>query len=141
RHIDSVSVRRTRRWAASLIGIAGLTNLASALTPPLSDRLALIRSIVPLGVPQAAAALVALAGLCLLLLSRGVRLGQRRAWRLSVALLIASGLLHVLKGFDLEEAALVVCVGWFFRNRSAFHTSVDRSSLPWAFTTLVTGSA
>jgi lysylphosphatidylglycerol synthetase-like protein (DUF2156 family) len=90
-----------------------------------------------LGVSQGAAALVALAGLSLLLLSRGVRLGQRRAWRLSLVLLVASSALHLLKGIELEEAApLALLIAFLVRRRWAFTASADRPSLGRAFAML-----
>ena len=73
---DLTRLRRLRRLGALAIAAAGLVNLVSATTPPLRDRLRFVRHLIPLEVPQAAAALVALAGLGLLLLSRGLRRGQ-----------------------------------------------------------------
>jgi lysylphosphatidylglycerol synthetase-like protein (DUF2156 family) len=122
-------VRRTqvRRRASAAILLAGLLDLVSALTPPLHDRLEVVLRLVPLAVPQAASALVALSGLGLLGLAWGVRRGQRGAWRLGLGLLVGGALLHLVKGADVEEAAASGLVAaYLLRHRAAFTT---RSSL------------
>ncbi|HVT77373.1 MAG TPA: phosphatidylglycerol lysyltransferase domain-containing protein, partial [Acidimicrobiales bacterium] len=95
---------RVRRRAAALIALAGLLDIASAITPPLEQRLHALLRLVPLAVPQTATALVTLSGLALLALARGVRRGQLRAHRVALVLLLGSLLLHVVKGVDVEEA-------------------------------------
>jgi lysylphosphatidylglycerol synthetase-like protein (DUF2156 family) len=119
-----VGLRRIRRVVALVIAAAGAVNLVSAVTPPLGSRLRFLRSFIPLEVPQAAAALVALAGMGLLLLSSGLRRGQRRAWLLSVVLLSLSAVLHLVKGGDLEESvAAAVAAGLLVRHRNAFRAA------------------
>jgi lysylphosphatidylglycerol synthetase-like protein (DUF2156 family) len=134
--------RRVRRAAATAIGIAGLLDVASALTPPLRGRLHLVVGIVPLAVPQAAAALVALAGLSLLALARGVRRGQRHAWATAVALLAGTVALHLVKGGDVEEAAVAAALAvWLVRHRRDFRAAVDRPSLRRGVLGVALGSA
>jgi lysylphosphatidylglycerol synthetase-like protein (DUF2156 family) len=133
-------VRRVRRWGSAAIAVAGLLDFISAVTPPWRERLEVLLRWFPLGVSQAASALVALAGVALVLLSRGVRRGQRQAWSVSVALLVGSGVLHVVKGGDLEEAALAAAVAFFLlRNRGCFGAAVDRPSQKVGLVTLVGG--
>lgn len=133
-------LRRVRRRAAGAIAIAGLFDLASALSPPVRERLHAIDRVVPLAVPQTATALVAFAGFGLLLLARGVRRGQRQAWNIALALLLGSSLLHLLKGIDFEEAvAALVVSAYLFTRRAAFRAAVDRPSVRRSFTMLVTG--
>ena len=139
---DLTRLRRLRRLGALAIAAAGLVNLVSATTPPLRDRLRFVRHLIPLEVPQAAAALVALAGLGLLLLSRGLRRGQRRAWRLSIVLLAGSALLHLVKGADLEEAAIAALgAALLVHNRDAFRVASDRGSALRAFVAPAIGAA
>ena len=122
--------RRIRRRAAAVLAAAGLVNLASALTPPMRDRLGDLLGWVPLVIPQTATAGVALAGLALLMLSRGVRHGQRPAWGLALALVFLSAVLHVLKGVDVEEAAILLGAGWYLiRHGSAFDIVPDGPSV------------
>lgn len=127
---DPARQRRVRRLAATAIGLAGVLDVASAVTPPLRERLHVIVELVPLAVPQVAAALVALAGLGLISLARGVRRGQRSPWLLAVALLVGSVVLHLVKGGDVEEsvAAGVVCL-FLLRHHRDFTAEVDRGSM------------
>src|SRR4051812_30208629 len=121
--IDVLRMRRTRRVAAATIAIAGVLDLVSALTPPMRDRLHLLLEVVPLAVPRAAASLVALIGVALLVLARGVRTGQQRAWRCSLGLLVGSAVLHLVKGADLEDAIVALALAaWLVRVREAFTT-------------------
>jgi len=119
-----------RRTAATIIALAGVLDLASAVTPPLAARLHDLLGLVPLAVPQAAAALVALAGVALLALARGIRRGQRHAWLAALALLVGSAVLHIIKGGDVEEAIVALGVsGYLLRHRRAFSAGVDRPSV------------
>jgi lysylphosphatidylglycerol synthetase-like protein (DUF2156 family)/UDP-2,3-diacylglucosamine pyrophosphatase LpxH len=136
------ALRRTRRIAASLIALAGLFDLASAFYPPYRSRLTAVLRLVPLAVPQAATALVAVAGLALLLLARGVRRGHRLAWIVSVALLEGSAVLHLVKGVDLEEAIVaLIAAGYLLIQRRAFQSGIDHPSLRRGVLTLVSGLA
>ncbi|HMC51843.1 MAG TPA: phosphatidylglycerol lysyltransferase domain-containing protein, partial [Acidimicrobiales bacterium] len=135
-------LRRVRRWGAAVVAAAGLLDFVSAVTPPWRERMEVLLRWFPLGVSQAASALVALAGLALVLLSRGVRRGQRQAWSVSVALLAGSVLLHFVKGGDLEEAVVSAAVAVFLlHNRGAFCAAVDRPSRRVGLLTLAGGVA
>ena len=132
-----VRLRQVRRRASAALAVAGVLNLVSAVTPPLRYRLHWLRAAVPLAVPQAAAVAVALAGLGLLLLGRGVRHGQRRAWLVSVGLLAGSVVLHLVKGIDVEEFIVATVVaGYLVIHRRAFRVASEASSarlgLLWA---------
>ena len=107
--------RRTRRIASAAIAFAGLLDVASAITPPLRDRLHALLLLVPLAASQAAAALVGLAGIALLMLARGIRRGHRRAWQLALLLLMGTFALHILKGGDFEEASIALIVASWLR--------------------------
>lgn len=132
--------RRVRRWSAAAIALAGLANFLSAVTPPVERRLRAVLHLVPLGVSETADALVALSGIGLLGLARGVRRGQRQAWTISVVLLAGTALLNVIKGVDVEET--VVCLlaaAFLFVNRRHFDASVDRPSVRRGLTYLAGG--
>ena len=82
------SLRRVRRLTAAGIALLGLTDLVSAVVPPqVRGRLHPLLGYIPLGVSEAAGALVALAGVGLLAVARGVGRGQRSAWLVSILLL------------------------------------------------------
>jgi lysylphosphatidylglycerol synthetase-like protein (DUF2156 family) len=115
-----------RSRAALSIALAGLLDLISAVSPPLLGRLRWLLQVVPMSVPEAAAAFVALVGLCLLLLARGVRRGGHRPWVVTIGLLAASAFLHVAKGIDVEEATVdLIVLGYLFHHRAAFRARSD----------------
>jgi len=133
--------RRVRRVAASALAVAGLLNLASSFYPPQTGRLAVVGRLVPLAVPRAATALVALSGLALLFVAGGVRRGNRLAWTVATSLLAGSALLHLVKGADVEEAAsALVVAGYLLLHRGAFRAGIDRPLLRRGLATLVGGA-
>lgn len=138
----SARLRRIRRWASAFIALAGVLDLVSALTPPLISSIRVVTDVLPLALPQAAAALVALSGVALLALARGVRRGQRHAWAVACALLAVSVALHVVKGGDIDEALVAVGIlAFLLVNRSAFDASFDVPSLYRGLGYLVGGAA
>jgi lysyl-tRNA synthetase class 2 len=100
--------RDTRPWvprvAALLCLMTGVVDLASALSHPSRGRLMTLTEVVPGALTRASAALTLVTGVLLVLLARGLRRRKRRAWRVAVGLLVASIVLHLLKGLDVEEA-------------------------------------
>jgi len=94
-------VRRVRRVVAAAIFLAGLADILLAIAPPLRVRIHVLEQLLPLGVAQTAGALLAVAGLALMMLARGVLRGQRRPWMAAVLLLASTTLLHLLHGVSL----------------------------------------
>ena len=134
--------RRVRRLSAALVALAGLLSLISAFSAPMRQRLGDVLQLVPLVVPQTANALVAVAGLGLLLLARSVRRGQRRAWLICEGLLVLAVILHLVKGVDIEEALAAAAVAAFLLvNRDVFQAGVDRPSTRRGIITLAGGAA
>ena len=132
--------RRTRRIAAAAIAFAGVINVASAVTLPLASRLSALNRFAVIEVPEAAAALVALAGIGLILLSRGVRRGQRFAWTLASALLLVSAAGNVVKGLDIEEALIsLIVVSFLMLHRDDFTAPSNPSSFRRAVSALFLG--
>jgi lysylphosphatidylglycerol synthetase-like protein (DUF2156 family) len=140
-HVDhDARSRRTRRLAGGVLAVAGLVNLVSAITPPLRGRLDYLHDLVPVSVETTASAVVAALGIALLLLSRGVRRGQRHAWVLAVAVTGLSAALHIMKGLDVEEAtAAVAILAFLLVKRRDFAAAADRPSLSRALATLAGG--
>ncbi len=133
--------RRVRRWAAAAILVAGIIDLIDAVTPPLRGRLHVLREFVPLGASVAAGTLIAMAGLALVALGRGILRGQRRAWRVSVVLLAGTILLHIVAGADIEESLVAVAVlVLLVVNRRDFQAASDRSSMRSALLALGIGA-
>ena len=132
--------RRVRRWASAAILLAGIIDLLDAITPPLRGRLHLVLEFLPLRASEAAGALIAMAGLALVALGRGILRGQRRAWRVAVVLLSGTIVLHLVAGADFEESlvALAVLV-LLLTNRRDFQAASDQSSLRSALIALGVG--
>jgi len=129
--------RRVRRWAAGAILITGFLDVLDSITPPLRGRLHVLEQYLPLRASVAAGALVAMAGLALIALGRGILRGQRRAWRVAAVLLGGTILLHVAAGVDIEESLIAGAVLVFLLvNRKEFQAASDASSLRSALVTL-----
>ena len=90
---------------SALVLLAGVVDLVSAATRADHTRLLVLRRFVPGGLSDTSSALTIVTGVLLVLLARALRRRKRRAWRLAVAVLLASVVLHLLKGLDVEEAA------------------------------------
>ncbi|MDE3106555.1 MAG: DUF2156 domain-containing protein [Acidobacteriota bacterium] len=123
--------RRTiRRWASGLIFLDGLLNVTVTAIAPLRSRLHTVLAVLPLDVAKSAAAVTAVAGISMIMLARGVRRGQRRAWFLAVSLLAITIVAHVARGgtvySSLVAAAILVLL---VVQRHNFEASTDRSSL------------
>ncbi|HQU00201.1 MAG TPA: phosphatidylglycerol lysyltransferase domain-containing protein [Acidimicrobiales bacterium] len=122
--------RTVRRLASGLIFLDGLLNVTVTAIKPLRSHLHTVLSILPLGAIQSAAALTAVAGIALIMLARGIRRGQRRAWFLAVALLAITIVAHVARGgtvlSSLMAAVILTLLVW---QRHDFEASTDRSSV------------
>jgi lysylphosphatidylglycerol synthetase-like protein (DUF2156 family) len=134
--------RRVRRWSSLAIALAGAMDILSAITPPLRNRLHVVLQVLPLAATQAAGAIVALAGIGLLALARGVRRGQHRAWLIAVVLLSVTLALHLVRGGDVEESALSAAVlALLLVYRAEFRAPADLPSTRSAVVALVAGTA
>jgi lysylphosphatidylglycerol synthetase-like protein (DUF2156 family) len=132
--------RRVRRSASGAIAVTGIVDLLSAVTPPLRNRLHLVLEVLPLGATQAASALVALSGIGLLALARGVRRGQHRAWAISSVVLALTLVLHLVRGGDVGESVLAAAVlSLLLGYRGEFRAASDRPSLRSAAVALLAG--
>jgi lysyl-tRNA synthetase, class II len=113
--------------AAATALAVGAVNLASALTPNVAWRGHLLLQVEPvelvplfhtLAVPASGALIV-----CAFYLGRR----RHRAWQAALALLLALGVLDLLKGFDFEEALLsFAAAGVLWTGRGAFYVRHDR---------------
>ena len=132
--------RRVRRWAAGAIAVAGVIDVLTAVTPPLRGRLHLVLELLPYVASQTAGALVALVGIGLLALARGVRRGQRRAFVIAVWALAISVVLHLARGGDIGDSVFsLAVVAFLVMHRKEFPAASDRPSLRSALIALVVG--
>lgn len=124
-------LRRVRRLAAAGIALAGVLDLISALTPlDLRGKIHPLLHYVPLGLSETAGALVALVGIALLGLARGIRRGQRFAWAIAVVLLGGTVVLHVVKDAAfLASLATLVLLAFLVAFRDCFTSRFDLPSL------------
>ncbi len=137
---DHIRVRRIRRLAAVSLFLAGAIDLLSSVTTPLREHLHLIAQYLPVAVVQAAGALTAIAGIAMIMLSRGILRGQRRSWLVAVTLLAASLALHLLHAADI--ITLVVCAGvltLLIVQRERFRAQTEPATLVTAFVILAVG--
>ncbi len=125
-----VRQRSIRRWASSLLLLTGLADIVVAALPPLRGHLRTALSILPIGVVQSAVAVTAIAGFAMIMMARGVRRGQRRAWAVAVTMLLVTVGTHLARGGAVAGSllALVVLALLLFQ-RESFTAATDRSSL------------
>ncbi len=121
--------RTIRRLASGLILLDGLVDVAVTTLPPLRGRLHAVESFLPLGVARSAAALTALAGVAMIMLARGLRRGQRRAWIVAVVALATTTVAHLVRAGSLLSPLLAVALlALLVLTRSNFAAETDRTS-------------
>lgn len=87
--------------------LAGAVLVFSAAAPVPDDRAWLVRHFVPLPLAELSHMAASIAGLVLILVSRGMARRLAIAWRLAVAMLAMAIIAVLLKGFAWEEAVLL----------------------------------
>ena len=114
----------------------GFISIVSAVTPEIASRSELVQGVLPPGLPSAARLAAFVLGLALVWISRSLALRKRRAWQLSIVLVLGAAAAHLAKGFDFEEAiaSLLVFLG-LVRYRKRFDVPGDPATLkPLLFT-------
>jgi phosphatidylglycerol lysyltransferase len=118
------------RLIAVLTAVMGGINVLSAVTPSMKDRLQILESFLPFGVSTGGHLTSALAGFALLVLSVSLWRRKQLGWVLTLAVLIISIFVHLLKGLDYEEAILAsILLGLLIYTRPQFHALSDRPSV------------
>jgi len=116
-----LSEQLTPRALAAFTFVAGLILLFSGATPASSGRLAILSRLLPLSVIEASHFLASVAGAGLLILSQGLARRLDGAYYLTASLMVVGIATSVLKGFGVEEAALLCLVlALLLRARVAF---------------------
>jgi phosphatidylglycerol lysyltransferase len=125
-HLESLSVHAV----AVVTGLMGVVNVLSALTPSMHNRLVILEKYLPFGVRISSHLTAALAGFALLLLADGLWRRKRLTWLLTLIMLFISGVSHILKGLDYEEAGLAFGLAvWLVLLRQRFHAESDQPSV------------
>ena len=89
---------------AMLTFTLGIVNIISVVTPPIHQRLHLLREYIPLTTIHASNLMVLFIGLSLLITSAFLFRGLRNAWTIALILSIFSLVGHLTKALDYEEA-------------------------------------
>jgi phosphatidylglycerol lysyltransferase len=95
---------------AVLIFILGLVNIFSVLTPPIASRRYLLGQYIPMETIHASNLLVLFMGVLLLITSAYLVLGLKNAWIIALTISVISGIAHLTKALDWEEAMLAFFV-------------------------------
>ena len=102
------------RWAPAaralvsvVVVVSAVVILVSAATPGATERIRLLKRILPLGILDSSHAATGIIGLLLLVLARGLMKGYRDAYRATLFLLIAGAAGSLLKGLDYEESVVL----------------------------------
>ncbi len=124
------------RLLGYLTFMAGLVLLVSAAYPTLAERGALLHSYLPHTVVEGSHLLSVVAGVVLLGLSRGIAGQVRRAYQLTLYMLLAGALLSLVKGLDYEEASFLLALAALLRARSDYferlaYPLLSRRNLLW----------
>jgi len=126
----------TPRVLAVFTFLVGVVLLLSGATPAEPGRLRALEAVLPLGVIEASHFLGSVLGVTLLILSQGLARRLDAAYYLTAGAMLAGMAASLLKGFDYEEAGLlllVLAVLWrarpAFDRRAAFFET--RFSAPW----------
>lgn len=90
-----------------LILFSGISNILTSTLKFYPGRLSFLREILPLSVAHASRSLIFLSGVFLVYLAFGLRRKKYRSWILSLILVSFSLILHLIKGFDLEEVVIL----------------------------------
>jgi lysyl-tRNA synthetase class 2 len=118
------------RTKARLLGLAvslvGVVNVVSALTPALHDRFHTLRELVTPLSAEIAAGATAVLGVGLLLVGRAISQRKQIAYQVGLGILLVSTATHLIKGLDIEEAALTAAIALLlFLNRRIFVAGPD----------------
>jgi lysyl-tRNA synthetase class 2 len=117
---------RAASLAALLVLLAGIVGIVSGVLPPHRNRFRIMADVLGLPTVNAAAAASVGLGIVLVLVARGLRRHQRRAWVLAVVLLLVGAVVHVVKGLDVEEATLcLLTVAVLIAARAGFVAEPD----------------
>jgi len=116
-----------RSVAATAVALAGLLTVSSAITPNLPWREHVLVAIEPGPAIALGHVLAAAGGAALMWLALGLARGKRRACGATIAILLASALLHAAKGLDYEEAGVALALALLlYLGRDGFARGGDR---------------
>ncbi|HEX9415624.1 MAG TPA: phosphatidylglycerol lysyltransferase domain-containing protein [Gaiellaceae bacterium] len=108
----------------------GAISIASAVTPSLSDRSALVNGVLPPEIPDGARYLALALGIALIWLSFSLARRRRNAWHAAVLVVLVIAAAHLVKGLDAEEAgASLLLLAALVAYRQRFDVPGDPAAL------------
>jgi phosphatidylglycerol lysyltransferase len=137
RSLATAVVTPAAPWvASSLVFLAGCVLLISGATPEIDSRLQTLNALLPLPVLELSHLAASCIGAGLLIVARGLSLRVNAAYQATLALLAGGIAASLMKGIDVEEAALLTLIaailwlgrGAFYRPSSLF---ADRLTPAW----------
>ncbi|MCX6361027.1 MAG: phosphatidylglycerol lysyltransferase domain-containing protein, partial [Armatimonadetes bacterium] len=118
------------RIAAVLAAAVGIVNLVSALLPRVPWRGRLVAEALPVHVMHAGRTLVVFLGFALIYFAAQLWRRKRRAWQLVMWMLAVSLVMHLVKGFDYEEATICLLgMASLWKLRDQYRAGHDPASL------------
>ncbi|HEY1568987.1 MAG TPA: phosphatidylglycerol lysyltransferase domain-containing protein [Solirubrobacteraceae bacterium] len=124
------TARCTPALAAIAAALVGLVNVASAVTPNIRWRGRLLLDVEPVEAVRLFHAFALPAGAALLLVSPYLVKRRRRAWQTAIGLMLALGVLDLLKGLDVEETVLTwATAAMLFASATEFRVEHDAITL------------
>lgn len=119
-----------------LIFLLGIINVISVMTPPIHQRLLLLREYIPLGTVHASNLLVLYIGLTLVVTAAFLLKGFRAAWIIAVILSSLSLIGHLGKALDYEEAVFAaVTLGMLLATARQYRRKASKKWLQIGFST------
>src|SRR5438046_342861 len=121
--------RRVRLFFACLRAISAELDIVGALLVHRQTRSEVLETLLPATVTLGGRAGALLSGVSLLLLAVGIARGKRIAFRLTVAVLIATIAFELVKDLDFEEASIFawfLFVQWWFRHHLVAYSYPSR---------------
>jgi lysyl-tRNA synthetase class 2 len=134
------SALRSPLWVSRIVFVVGAVSLLSAYLPGIAARTRLVNEVVPDSFPAAATTGGAAIGVVLIVLSRGLRRGKARAWTVALLLTSLAAAIHLLRGLQVEQAALCLLLDvQLLAARRSFTARPDPLSLRRVVSVLVLG--
>lgn len=95
---------------AATVFLSGILNITSTYFLDSTNRLTLLREYFPLELSNLSRTATVITGFFLIFVSKGLLERKKRAWLFSFTLISVSSILHIFKGLDIEEAAILLVI-------------------------------
>lgn len=117
-----------RDVTSGMVFLAGILLILSAATPAVTERFHFLSQVVSHNVLILSKQLCLAMGVLLVIMSRGLRLGLRRVYRMSLAFMVLAGVFCILKGLDYEEALVLFLFSLFLYGTRSLYSKESRTA-------------